>query len=305
MKTEWILAGIVGLIVYLFVSKTSGKTCISWQCQKNSAGKNTGYETDGCNHPDEPTAGAYYGEIIPVIIAVDSDDHADLVVFDEGLNALLKKFSEISPYKLLQVNMVRTTGRITDYSSFQAGLEVLARDAEVMIQLPENSKILLFIWCPYWLTGAELFSVQKIGKYIYSYCLIRDAYGAHFPEPLIQVGHELSHALGLTGDTIQSQVSPTDVTRMFQETASDYGWTNEDVIWLAEDEKIAISNRLFNDGQAYQTFLFGCRNGIQMPWYHKYINSTTPHEEYSARWDEVVPFIEGINNGTYINKNPC
>lgn len=255
---------------------------------------------------DEPTIGSYYGEVIPVIIAVDSDDHRDLVEFDIGLNTLLKKLSEIYPYKWLQVRTVRVTGRVTDYASFQRELQILAHDAEIMIPLPDNSKILLLIWCPYWLTGAEMFSVQKIGKYIYSYCLIRDATGnAHFPNPLIQVGHEIGHALGLKGDEIQSQVNPTDPTKMFQETATDYAWTNEDIIWLAEDEKIAISNRLFNDGQEYQTFLCGCGNKEYKYWYHKYKYTNTPHEEYSATWDEVIPFLPGTNNGQYINRPPC
>ncbi len=249
---------------------------------------------------DEPAAGAYYKEVIPVVVAVDVDEMINSAVFDEGLNRLLAKFGEIFPYKWLSVKFVRATGHVTDDASFKQELQKITDAVESYNNpLPENTKYMLLMWCPYWLQGAEYASIAKVGKYIYAYAAIRSARGDRFPNPMNGVLHEIGHILGLRGDN-----SMAGSIEGHNETVMDYNMNTTEG-FLAEDELAAVSNRLFNDGQKYQTYLFGCRGGKLIYWYHKYKYSNTPHEEYSATWSEVVPFLVGINNGRYINRPPC
>lgn len=250
---------------------------------------------------DEPAIGAYYKEAIPVIIAIDVDDITNLVVFDAGLNRLLAKFGEFFPYKWLSVKFVRATEHVTDDASFRRQMQRIAEAVESYNNpLPENTKYMLLMWCPYWLQGAQYASITKVGKYIYAYAAMRSANGDHFPDPINEVLHEIGHLLGLEGDNFMG----FGTIKGYNETVMDYN-KNSTEGFLAEDELIAISNRLFNDGQAYLTYLFGCRNGKLMPWYHKYKYSDTLHQEYSATWNEVMPFLSGINSGQYINRPPC
>lgn len=255
-----------------------------------------------------PSTGEYYGEKIPVIIATDIDDFADPILFNDGLNMIRDKFSTIYPYKNLSIDYIKETGRVTDNPSFQQELEKIAAAVEIDNPAPDDTKYLLIIWCPYWLYGAQLATIQKIGKYIYAYAMMRSSEGKHFPYPLLQVGHELCHLLGLTGDgdhVLSVLSGSTDSIKLAEETASDYIWGGDEIIWLAEDEKLAVSNKLFNDGQRSLVYLFGCRCDIKIPWYHNYVYTTTLHDTYSATWDEVMKLINRINDGSTINKDVC
>lgn len=260
-------------------------------------------QTSPSQQVDEPAAGSYYGEVIEVIASIDGDDAPD---FQNRLLRFQNTLRSFSPYKELWYTYAHfQNGHIQSDAELQAEISAVAEQTERLSRKPEGTKFLMIIYCPYWSQWTPYTTVIPVGKYIYVVSVLRNSgqqeSSMHFGDDPITTMHEIGHALGLAGDNIL--IDSADQPALNSETVMDYMVQTEPHI--AEDELKVISNVQFNNGVPAIQYLFGCRNGQQIYWYHKYINTSIPHGDYSAMWSEVMPYLEAINNGSAINRNIC
>lgn len=248
---------------------------------------------------DEPGIGNYYGETIDVILSLP--EAPDIMVIGE----LQAAFGEIAPHKVLTIRYAHIQKQqVTDYQSFQNALSDLNSEVELKLSKPENHKFMVIMWTPYWSMNDAFASVAKIGRYIYAYAIMKNSNIPYQPGTSDRYGkvlHEIGHLLGLTGDNFIMDIP--NLPRLSSESVMDY--MDDNLKTFADDELKAITNIKFNNGLEMGVYLFGCRNGKKVAWYHKYQNTSTPHSEYSATWDEVLPLIDRINNGDTINTVVC